>query len=274
MATRTTTFEEVRKKYAALAGLDPDAIIPVDATVFIQFFNRNYRFAWARAEWPFSTALNSFVPDSSGFIDLSTDTAIADILDVFTDDPFTSSNSKPLRYSIRGDGVFVPDAAEGDSLTVATLVSVGTLATCTTSVDHNYLTGDSAIIAGANEAAYNGTFVITVTSTTAFEYTMASDPVDTATGTITSTKTTAFIFYRANETVFDGTLAATVEFVFQDYLATACFADFLAAEGQQNKSQSKRLEAEAVLDIEVDRLERQQQQQLPSRTSTRLEGVR
>ncbi len=274
MATRTTTFDDVRRKYAALVGLDPANIIPSDALAFTEYLNRNYRVAWARAQWPFATDLDSFVPNSVGFVDLSTDTDIGDILDVFSADPFTDRTADPLRYNVRRDGLFVPAAALAEPLAVSTLVSVGTLATCNTVDPHNYGTGNTVIIAGANESDYNGKFEITVTSTTEFTYVMGADPVDTATGTITSTKTTVFIFFRTNEQVFDGTLTTTLEFLLQDYLASASYADWLGAEGQQNKSQATRATAEAFLDIEVDRLERQTQQQLPSRTGSRIVGTR
>ena len=86
-----------------------------------------------------------------------------------------------------------PSKTVGDPLSVkisvSTLVSTGTTATCTTAVVHGYSTGDTAIIAAADQSDYNGSFTITVNSTTEFDYTMLADPsVDTATGTITSYK--------------------------------------------------------------------------------------
>ncbi|QGZ42713.1 hypothetical protein IP92_05754 [Pseudoduganella flava] len=60
--------------------------------------------------------------------------------------------------------------------TIATLTSVGTTATLTTSAPHGRSTGDTITVSGATPAAYNGTFVVTVTSTTALTYTMLSAP--------------------------------------------------------------------------------------------------
>ena len=74
----------------------------------------------------------------------------------------------------------------GTFIAVSTLVSVGTAATCTTTALHGYVTGQTVEVLGANEGDYNGEFVIVVTSTTEFTYTMLADPAaDTATGTIT-----------------------------------------------------------------------------------------
>lgn len=58
--------------------------------------------------------------------------------------------------------------------TIATLNSVGTVATCTMATPHNLKTGMSVTIAGCTPAGYNGTYVITVTSTTAFTYVLAA----------------------------------------------------------------------------------------------------
>lgn len=70
--------------------------------------------------------------------------------------------------------------------TVSTLTSVGTTATCTMSVAHGLKTGMSITISGFTPAGYNGTYVITVTSTTAFTFTLSGAlGVVTVTGTAT-----------------------------------------------------------------------------------------
>jgi len=197
MATRTTTVQVVRDGWAALAGLDPDNITTEDARVFTEFINRNYRNAWMRAEWPFSVASVAKTPDSNGLIDLSADVVIADVLDVFDANPFTSTEAKHVSYQLSGSGdIYVASKAS----------------------------------------------------------------------------TEVFVFYRGRETEFTATLSTTLEFVFKDYLASACYADFLLGEGQKEKSIAQRAEAESILDLEVDRLERQQQQVTPNYISTRIVG--
>lgn len=64
------------------------------------------------------------------------------------------------------------------------ITNVGTTATATRN-NHFLTTGDTITIANASPAQYNGTFVITVTGTNTFTYTMASDPGGSATGTPT-----------------------------------------------------------------------------------------
>jgi hypothetical protein len=71
--------------------------------------------------------------------------------------------------------------------TVSSLTSSGTTCTLTSTANHGLQTGDYITIAGANQAAYNGTFTITRTGATTFTYTAGSTPSATpATGTITA----------------------------------------------------------------------------------------
>lgn len=65
--------------------------------------------------------------------------------------------------------------------TISTISHVTTTATLTTATDHGLETGDFVTVSGATPSAYNGTFQITVTSTTAFTYVMATNPSANAT---------------------------------------------------------------------------------------------
>jgi len=63
------------------------------------------------------------------------------------------------------------------SLQIDSLTSSGTTVTVLTKEQHNILPGDSVLISGANETAYNGTFVISnVTGFNTFTYTALSTP--------------------------------------------------------------------------------------------------
>ena len=65
--------------------------------------------------------------------------------------------------------------------TISSITFVGTLATLTTATVHGLTTGNQVVISGASPSAYNGTYTITVTSTTKFTYVMASTPATNAT---------------------------------------------------------------------------------------------
>lgn len=62
--------------------------------------------------------------------------------------------------------------SSGVAQTISSVTSSSTTATVTTSAAHGYTTSNSVQITGVSPSGYNGTFVITVTSTTAFTYTL------------------------------------------------------------------------------------------------------
>ena len=64
--------------------------------------------------------------------------------------------------------------------TISTITYVTTTATLTTATAHGLSTGNTVYITGTTPAAYSGTFVITVTGTTTFTYTMLSNPAGNA----------------------------------------------------------------------------------------------
>lgn len=65
--------------------------------------------------------------------------------------------------------------------TITSITNSGTLATLTTTAPHLRYTGETITVSGATPAAYNGTFVITVTGANTFTYTMLSNPGGPAT---------------------------------------------------------------------------------------------
>lgn len=65
--------------------------------------------------------------------------------------------------------------------TISTITHVGAVATVTTAVAHGLVTGNRIVVSGATPADYNGAYVITVTGTTTFTYTMATTPASNAT---------------------------------------------------------------------------------------------
>jgi hypothetical protein len=74
-----------------------------------------------------------------------------------------------------------------DTIPLTSVTSSGTTATVTFSENHLLETGSEITVSGANEADYNGTFAVTVTSATVVTYTLASSTTSPATGTIAVT---------------------------------------------------------------------------------------
>lgn len=75
----------------------------------------------------------------------------------------------------------------GTAVSISSMTRSGATVTVTCAAAHGRATGDVVAIAGADQADYNGTFDITVTSTTQFTFTVTGTPVTPATGTMTAT---------------------------------------------------------------------------------------
>lgn len=71
------------------------------------------------------------------------------------------------------------------TLSVTSLTQTGGLATATTASPHGYKNNPLVLIAGANEASYNGEVAATVTGASTFTYPVAGGTSSPATGTIT-----------------------------------------------------------------------------------------
>lgn len=92
-----------------------------------------------------------------------------------------------VKAALDSDNVTAAEAAytEADAADAEALTSSSTTATLEDTA-HGLVVGQYVTIAGADQAAYNGTFrIASVPDADSFTYTMGSDPVDTATGTIT-----------------------------------------------------------------------------------------
>jgi hypothetical protein len=80
------------------------------------------------------------------------------------------------------DGVTATDITRfGEGKQISSITFATTTATLTTATAHGLTTGATVIVYLAFPAVYNGTFVVTVTSTTAFTYTLPSTPASVAT---------------------------------------------------------------------------------------------
>ena len=92
----------------------------------------------------------------------------------------------------------------GSAQTLTSVTSSGTTATATLAA-HGYSDGQVVLIAGANQAGYNGTFIIRRVSANVFTYPVASGLVTPATGTITATGYTDGYFRYINYVDNQGT---------------------------------------------------------------------
>lgn len=102
-------------------------------------------------------------------------------------------NDDLLTYGRREDSgvarnAFVRFGSE-KHIAIASVSNVGTTATVTTALTHNYRVGQSVTVRGATDANFNGTFTIaTVPTTTTFTYVMGGTPAST---TLVGSQTTS-----------------------------------------------------------------------------------
>jgi hypothetical protein len=104
----------------------------------------------------------------------------------------TRRGSKRLTDSIGNiDAPLTLNFVLGDDIAITSITFSSDTATVTTSAAHGYTTGNQVNIRGAtgpDAVFYNGDFPVTVTSTTAFTYTMTGTPANNATGTLIANK--------------------------------------------------------------------------------------
>src|SRR5262249_25955554 len=98
------------------------------------------------------------------------------------DDPFTFTYSNSTGGMATGPTMVTYRFSMVTS--VSALSNSGSTVTVQTSVNHGFATNDRVTIAGATQAAYNGTFPVTVIDATTFKYTVAGAPVTPATGSL------------------------------------------------------------------------------------------
>ncbi len=80
-----------------------------------------------------------------------------------------------------------------NSISVSSLTRGGNTATALFAVDHGLASGTLTTISGADQSDYNGSFIINVTSTSSFNYTVENSPTTPATGPIVSATQSASV---------------------------------------------------------------------------------
>ncbi|MCL9828363.1 hypothetical protein M0F08_24595, partial [Ralstonia solanacearum] len=101
----------------------------------------------------------------------------------------SNQTGAPQLSGQRGTLIAVLNACLCNGFNLRTLTAItrdGTVATATADAGHGFREDDIVLIAGANEAAYNGEHRIRKVSTNAFQFDVAADAATPATGIITA----------------------------------------------------------------------------------------
>jgi hypothetical protein len=102
---------------------------------------------------------------------------------------------------------------------ISSITNSTTTATLTTSSPHLRYTGETITVSGATPAAYNGTFVITVTGANTFTYTMLSNPGGNATVVGSYAVTASFL------TISNNLVGIPIDDTFGDSYGILSYAD-------------------------------------------------
>lgn len=110
----------------------------------------------------------------------------------------TAGSSIPASttLTVNGVGDFITTSSGlivAQTINITDLTRSGTVVTATTPSDHNLANNVSVVIAGASASEYNGTFLITVTASDAFQYSIVGAPADELGTSATASFTTANI---------------------------------------------------------------------------------
>ena len=193
---RTVNYSEVLQLLSELAGI-PYADLPTaTALTYRGALSRYFRKAWEVEYWPELTRTDQryYRPVWAA------GTTYAAGAEVFFKGNGAASQS------------YFQSLRSGMPLTVSALGRTGTTALAVTSGLHGLVTGDWVTITGASPAGYNLTAQITYFAGNSFNYTLASDPGASATGTIrcspnpeSSTGTTSVGWWHPCQASYSGT---------------------------------------------------------------------
>ncbi len=129
-------------------------------------------------------------------------------------------------------------------ISITSLTRSGTTVTAITSEAHQLATNISAIIAGANETDYNGTFSLIVIDSVTFSYEIIGTPITPATGTITVSCDCALVAMTSDDTGIDqnlGSGAELTEVSTDTGIDPIGYVDYAGFTGGQNEETSENL---------------------------------
>ena len=193
---RTVNYSEVLQLLSELAGI-PYADLPTaTALTYRGALSRYFRKAWEVEYWPELTRTDQryYRPVWAA------GTTYAAATEVFFKGNGAASQS------------YFQSLRSGMPLSVLSLTGVGTTATASTTPLHSLVTGDWVTISGVSPTGYNLTTQVTVTNSSDFTYTLASDPGASGSGTMlcspnpeSSTGTTCVGWWYPCQSSYSGT---------------------------------------------------------------------
>ena len=257
---RVTTISGMKTSLRHLIGLDTLQSSEEDAAV--RSFNRFGKLAWDRTTWPFNCVLKQVIPDvrvrsvnvGSGGSSYSSAPTVA------------IAGSATGTSTINSDGEVngVAVTAAGGSYTSAPAVTFsggggsGAVATATIIAVIDFGTTMDTVFNVWTSDPFSGS----VPAPIAFRIEPEAGTSEYGLAVLENHSSTApvWVHYRSP---FNGYGGSATDFpdLFSEYAIYGAFSDWLTSDGQFSKSEQALGQAEAILSTELDKLERQQNQQ-------------
>lgn len=242
---RTVNFSTILFEGLQLSGLDRHNIGDETFAQFRDFANQRLRMAWESQDWPDIIRVSQLtVNATTGTVTAAIPTDAGEVLNCYDQDPLLTTKAQPLSYRIYNDGsvvklVFGSDPSTvwgeyrvkkpelfGDIWSSTIAYSVGAQAY----FDSGSNTGTSMPVPGK---PHYGDFYECLQASTA--------------GQSPSTHPAKWV-------------KREIPYIFGTYLSRGMFADWLRSELQIEASQIAEQEAQGMLDLEIDKIFRQQKQ--------------
>lgn len=242
---RTIDFSTILFEGLQLAGQDRHIISGETFAQFRDFGNQRLRMAWESQDWPDLVRVSQFtVTAVSGTVTAAIPADAGEVLNCYDQDPLLTTRAMPLSYRIYNDGstvklVFGSDPSTvwgeyrvkkpelvGDVWDSSVAYSVGAQAY----FDSGSNTGSAIPVSGK---PHYGNFYECLTATTAGQ-----------------SPSTHPAYWQKKE----------IPYVFGSYMARGMYSDWLRSEMQIELAQVAEAEAASFLDMEVDKVLRQQKQ--------------
>ena len=259
---RVVTVSSMRTSLTQMIGID--SLLSAETDASTRSFNRFGRLAWDRTAWPFVSRLTQVVPDvrvrsidvGSGGTSYSSAPTVA-VAGAATATSTINSDGEVNGIAVTANGtayVSVPAvtfSGGGGSGATATANLLAYLDFGTTISEVFRVTDKDPWSAGsANDIAFKNTFV-----TGSSEYGEAILPNRSSTSPV-------WVHYRAPFPSFGGS-ATDYPWIFAEYAVIGAYSDWLTADGQTDRAGVALQQAEQVLQVELDKLERQEGQTQP-----------
>ena len=259
---RVTTVSGMRTSLTQMIGVD--SLLSAETDASTRSFNRFGRLAWDRTAWPFVSRLTQVVPDvrvrsidvGSGGTSYSSAPTVA-VAGAATATATINSDGEVNGIAVTANGTgyvsapAVTFSGGGGSGATATANLLAYLDFGTTISEVFRVTTKDPWGGGtASDIAFKNIFV-----TGSSEYGEAIMPNRSSTSPV-------WVYYRIPFPSYGGS-ATDFPWVFSEYAVIGAYGDWLQADGQNSKAAQAYAQAEQVLQVELDSLERQSGQTQP-----------